>query len=75
MENQELLAAIGAMMDSKLSPVIDRLDKLEQGQTAIYERLDAQQESLEEVRSGVNALLEWSEGVGEKFEMPLRPAQ
>lgn len=60
-----MLAAIGAMMDSKLSPVIDRLDKLEQGQakleqgqTAIYERLDAQQESLEEVRSGVNALLE-----------------
>ena len=50
MVDKELLEAIGQMMDEKLDrklqPIVDRLDKLE--------------ESSEEVRSGVNALLELS---------------
>ena len=50
MVDKELLEAIGQMMDEKfdqkLQPIIDRLDKLE--------------ESNEEVRDGVNALLEWA---------------
>ena len=58
---KELLEAIGQMMDEKLDrklqPIVDRLDKLE--------------ESSEEVRSGVNALLEWAEECGNVIKFPL----
>ena len=61
MVDKELLEAIGQMMDEKLDrklqPIVDRLDKLE--------------ESSEEVRSGVNALLEWAEEGGNVIKFPL----
>ena len=61
MVDKELLEAIGQMMDErlvrKLQPIVDRLDKLE--------------ESSEEVRSGVNALLEWAEECGNVIKFPL----
>ena len=61
MVDKELLEAIGQMMDEKLDrklqPFVDRLDKLE--------------ESSEEVRSGVNALLEWAEECGNVIKFPL----
>ena len=61
MVDKELLEAIGQMMDEKLDrklqPIVDRLDKLE--------------ESSEEVRSGVNALLEWAEACGNVIKSPL----
>ena len=61
MVDKELLEAIGQMMDEKLDrklqPIVDRLDKLE--------------ESSEEVRSGVNALLEWAEECGNVIKFPL----
>ena len=61
MVDKELLEAIGQMMDEKLDrklqPIVDRLDKLE--------------ESSEEVRSGVNALLEWAEECGNEIKFPL----
>ena len=61
MVDKELLEAIGQMMDEKLDrklqPIVDRLDKLE--------------ESSEEVRSGVNALLEWAEEDGNVIKFPL----
>ena len=61
MVDKELLEAIGQMMDEKfdqkLQPIIDRLDKLE--------------ESNEEVRDGVNALLEWAEECGNVIKIPL----
>ena len=61
MVDKELLEAIGQMMDEKLDrklqPIVDRLDKLE--------------ESSEEVRSGVNALLEWVEECGNVIKFPL----
>ena len=61
MVDKELLEAIGQMMDEKLDrklqPIVDRLDKLE--------------ESSEEVRSGVNALLEWAEEYGNVIKFPL----
>ena len=43
--------------DQKLQPIIERLDKLE--------------ESNEEVRDGVNALLEWAEECGNVIKFPL----
>ena len=57
MVDQEMLEAIGQMMDEKLRPIADRLDKLE--------------ESNAEVRSGVNALLEWAEECGNVIKLPL----
>ena len=61
MVDKELLEAIGQMMDEKLDrklqPIVDRLDKLE--------------ESSEEVRSGVNAHLEWAEECGNVIKFPL----
>ena len=61
MVDKELLEAIGQMMDEKLDrklqPIVDRLDKLE--------------ESSEEVRSGVNALLEWAEECENVIKFPL----
>lgn len=61
MVDKELLEAIGQMMDEKLDrklqPIVDRLDKLK--------------ESSEEVRSGVNALLEWAEECGNVIKFPL----
>ena len=61
MVDKELLEAIGQMMDEKLDrklqPIVDRLDKLE--------------ESSEEVRSGVSALLEWAEECGNVIKFPL----
>lgn len=61
MVDKELLEAISQMMDEKLDrklqPIIDRLDKLE--------------ESSEEVRSGVNALLEWAEECWNVIKFPL----
>ena len=57
MVDQEMLEAIGKMMDEKLRPIADRLDKLE--------------ESNAEVRSGVNALLEWAEECGNVIKFPL----
>lgn len=61
MVDKELLEAISQMMDEKLDrklqPIVDRLDKLE--------------ESSEEVRSGVNALLEWAEECGNVIKFPL----
>ena len=61
MVDKELLEAIGQMMDEKLDqklqPIIERLDNLE--------------ESQDEVRSGVNALLEWAEECGNVVKFPL----
>ena len=57
MVDQEMLEALGQMMDEKLRPIADRLDKLE--------------ESNAEVRSGVNALLEWAEECGNVIKFPL----
>ena len=57
MVDQEMLEAIGQMMDEKLRPIADRLDKLE--------------ESNAEVRSGVNAFLGWAEECGNVIKFPL----
>lgn len=61
MVDKELLEAISQMMDEKLDqklqPIIERLDKLE--------------ESQEETRGGVNALLEWAEECGNVIKFPL----
>lgn len=64
MDERALLEAIGQMMDTKLKPINERLD-------AMDSRLDKLEESNEEVRDGVNALLEWAEECGNVIKFPL----
>lgn len=51
------LQAIRAIMKEELDPINKRLERLE--------------ESQEEVRDAVNALLEWSDKVSTSFQFPL----
>ena len=51
------LQAIRAIMKEELDPINKRLERLE--------------ESQEEVRDAVNALLEWSDKVSTSFRFPL----
>ena len=57
MTDQELLQAMRQMMQEELKPINQRLDTMEEG--------------LEEVRTGVNILLDWAERAGHVLEFPL----
>lgn len=54
-----------------LEPINDRLDSMDKRLDSIDARLDNLEESQEEVRSGVNALLEWAEECGNVVKFPL----
>ena len=72
MVDKELLEAIGQMMEAQkkeLSVMMD--EKLDQKLQPIINRLDKLEESNEEVRDGVNALLEWAEECGNVIKFPL----
>ena len=60
MTNEELLEALSI-----------RFDQIEKRFDRVEERLDRLEESNEEVRSGVNALLEWAEECGNAIKFPL----
>ncbi len=64
MVDLELLKAIEEMMDRKLAPVNQRLDRVEQ-------ELCEVKEGLSEVRTGVNTLLEWADEVGGAIAFPI----
>lgn len=82
---QEDIRAIGALMDQKLAPIVNRLDTLEENQLVIakrldtleenqlviIKRLDTLEESQEETRNGVNMLISWSEKVSMAATFPL----
>ncbi|MDB7817286.1 hypothetical protein [Intestinimonas butyriciproducens] len=57
MTDQELLQAMRQMMQEELKPINQRLDTMEEG--------------LEEVRAGVNILLDWAERASHVLEFPL----
>ena len=57
MTDQELLQAMRQMMQEELKPINQRLDTMEEG--------------LEEVRTGVNILLDWTERASHVLEFPL----
>ncbi|MCI9242678.1 MAG: hypothetical protein HFF43_04755 [Lawsonibacter sp.] len=72
MVDMELLKAIEEMMDRKLD------EKLEQKLAPIIQRLDRVEgelcevkEGLAEVRTGVNALLEWGDEVSGTIAFPI----
>ncbi len=65
------LEAIAQLMDSKLTPINGRLDRMET-------RLDQMQEDIESLkedsainRNGVNTLLEWAEKAQVQVQIPL----
>ena len=47
------------------------MSQMKKDVSTISERLDRLEESNEEVRSGVNALLEWAEECGNAIKFPL----
>lgn len=64
MTDQELLQAIRAITKEEIRPLKDEV-------SAINQRLDALEESQEEIRNGVNMLINWSEKVSMAATFPL----
>jgi archaellum component FlaC len=50
--DNEMLAAISSLMDEKLNPIKDRLDRIEVD-------ISEMKENLEEVRGATNYMAEW----------------
>lgn len=78
MLDEKDLQAIAALIDKKLEPITTRLDKLEEGQTAITTRLDEIQEDIDFLkeettvtRGALNHLIEWSDKVSDAVDFPL----
>lgn len=67
MTNEELLEALSTRFDQ----IEKRFDRVEERLVSVEGRLDRMEESNEEVRSGVNALLEWAEECGNVIKFPL----
>ena len=64
MTDQEILQAMSKMMDEKLNPIKEELSD-------IKEEISTMKEDLEEVRTGVNTLLDWAERTSHVLEFPL----
>ena len=64
MTNEEKILEMLTEMKSDMS-------QMKKDVSTISERLDRLEESNEEVRSGVNALLEWAEECGNAIKFPL----
>lgn len=69
--DKELLEAIGRMMDEKLEPIRADVAQVKEDVAELKEDVAELKESNEEVRSGVNALLEWAEECGNVIKFPL----
>ena len=70
MESVELLEAIGQMMDKKLKPITEKLDRLQADVDELKEDVSELKEAHEITRDGVNALLEWSDKISEAQRPP-----
>ena len=85
MSEQELLQAMRIMLKEELGPIhqrldtvdkrfdiVDkRLDSLDRRMGSVETRLERLDESQEEVRDCVNALLEWADKISEANRFPL----
>ena len=72
------LEAIAQLMDSKLTPINGRLERMETRLDRMETRLDQVQEDIESLkedsainRNGVNTLLEWAEKAQVQVQIPL----
>ena len=81
LEKSDLLAIaelMNTMMDDKLKPVYDRLDKVdarlnkvEEQMRETNERLSVLEEGSKITRNGVNNLLDWAEDAQNEVKIPL----
>ena len=81
LEKSDLLAIaelMNTMMDDKLKPVYDRLDKVdarlnkvEEQMRETNERLSVLEEDSKITRNGVNNLLDWAEDAQNEVKIPL----
>ena len=82
MIDKDTLAAISAMMDSKLETALNpiherldkvdaRLDKVDARLDKIEKRLDKVEEDTQVTRSAVNTLLAWAEKAQVQVQIPL----
>lgn len=71
MVDQELLQAIGEVIDKKLEPINDRLDGIDKRLDSIDEQLEEIKEYAEVTRDGVNTLLAWAEECSDAIKLPL----
>lgn len=78
MSEQELLAAIGRMMDEKLEPLHERLDSVNARLDGVRARLGQLQADVEQIkedteitRGAANTLIEWAEKTSMRVEVPL----
>ena len=55
----------------KLDLILEKLDAMQKD----IDELKARKESLDEVREGVNTLLDWADNVAIEVKIPLKPAQ
>ena len=55
----------------KLDLILEKLDAMQKD----IDELKALNESLDEVREGVNTLLDWADNVAIEVKIPLKPAQ
>lgn len=68
---QEDLNAIRQLMKEELEPINQRLNTVDQKLESIDQRLNKLEESQEELRTGVNTLLEWADRVSDTYQFPL----
>lgn len=71
MDEKALLEAMGAMMDARLKPIVDRLDRMQGDITELREDVAELKEAHEATRDGVNRLLEWADECGYIVKLPL----
>ena len=65
------LEAIAQLMDSKLTPINGRLDRMETRLDQVQEDIDTLKENSAINRNGVNTLLEWAEKAQVQVQIPL----
>jgi len=78
MLDQNDLQAIAQLMDMKLQPINERLDKLEQGQNelradvaTLKEDVEIIKEDVQVTRNATNTLLDWAEQAQLEVKIPL----
>ena len=74
MDDKALLEAIGQMMDAKLAPINERLDKLQEDVAELKEDIGELKEEHSMTREGVNKLLDWADTAGYIIKFPLDKA-
>ena len=71
MTDQEIKAMLAENNDTLLAIIKEELDPIKEEIGDIKEEIGTMKEDLEEVRTGVNPLLDWAERTSHVLEFPL----